>query len=44
MLESIIRCPSIFFDKNPSGILVNKFSTDLGVIDNNAIMGLWEAV
>ena len=44
MIESIIRCPSKFFDKNPSGILINKFSTDLGVIDNNIIMGLWEAV
>lgn len=44
MIESIIRCPASFFDKNPSGILVNKFSTDLGVIDNNIIIGLWEVI
>ena len=44
MIESIIRCPGKYFDNNPSGILVNKFSTDLGVIDNNMIFGLFDAV
>ena len=44
MIESVIRCPGRFFDIHPSGILVNKFSTDLGIIDNNLIYGLYEAV
>ena len=34
MLESVTRCPSVFFDTISSGVLVNKFSTDLGVLDN----------
>jgi ATP-binding cassette, subfamily C (CFTR/MRP), member 4 len=44
MVDSIIRYPSRFFDVNPSGILINKFSTDLGVIDNNIVFCLWESV
>ena len=44
MIESVIRCPGRFFDIHPSGILVNKFSTDLGIIDNNLIYGLYETV
>ena len=44
MIDSIIRCPGRFFDIHPSGILINKFSTDLGIIDNNLIFGLYEAV
>jgi ABC-type multidrug transport system fused ATPase/permease subunit len=35
MTQSIMRSPSHFFDSTPSGILVNKFSNDLGIIDNN---------
>jgi ATP-binding cassette, subfamily C (CFTR/MRP), member 4 len=44
MIEAITRCPSRFFDVNPSGILVNKFSTDLGIIDGNLIYGLMDAI
>jgi ATP-binding cassette, subfamily C (CFTR/MRP), member 4 len=40
MVESILRSPSSFFDSTPSGILVNKFSNDLGVIDSSLIHGL----
>jgi len=34
MIRSIVRCPSHFFDTTPSGILINKFSNDLGVLDS----------
>lgn len=44
MIESILRSPCNYFDKNPSGILINKFSTDLGIIDNNIIHGMMDAV
>lgn len=30
-----MRSPSSFFDMTPSGILVNKFTSDLGVIDTS---------
>lgn len=39
MIESTIRSPSHFFDATPSGILINKFSNDLGIIDNNLVFG-----
>ena len=44
MIESIVRCPGNFFDSTPSGILVNKFSNDLGIIDNTMIFGLVDAM
>lgn len=34
MIHAIIRSPGSFFDSISSGILVNKFSNDLGAIDN----------
>ena len=34
MINGIVRSPASFFDSTPSGLLVNKFSNDLGVIDN----------
>ena len=40
MIKKIVRCPSHFFDKTPSGQLTNKFSNDLGIIDNTMIFGL----
>jgi ABC-type multidrug transport system fused ATPase/permease subunit len=44
MIDSIIRSPATFFDNNPSGILTNRFSTDLGIIDTNIIFSLWDSV
>ena len=44
MIEAIVRCPGKFFDTTPSGILVNKFSNDLGILDNTMIFGLVDAV
>ena len=34
MIEAILRSPVSYFDTTPSGILMNKFSNDLGVLDN----------
>ena len=43
MILSIVRSPSSFFDENPSGVLVNKLSNDLGTIDSNLFYALTEA-
>ena len=34
MLLGIVRSPGSFFDYTPSGQLTNKFSNDLGIMDN----------
>ena len=44
MIEAIVRSPGKFFDKTPSGTLVNKFSNDLGIIDNTMIFCLIDAL
>lgn len=35
MVDSILRSPSSFFDDTKPGILINKFSNDLGIVDRN---------
>jgi ABC-type bacteriocin/lantibiotic exporter with double-glycine peptidase domain len=35
MLNSVLRSPSSLFDSTPSGVLINKFSNDLGLLDRN---------
>lgn len=40
MVKSVVRSPMKFFDLTPSGTLTNKFTNDLGVIDNNLIYSL----
>lgn len=35
MLNSVLRSPSSFFDSTPSGVLINKFSNDLGLLDRS---------
>jgi ATP-binding cassette subfamily C (CFTR/MRP) protein 1 len=34
MIHGLVRCPSSYFDTTPTGRLVNKFSNDLGILDN----------
>ena len=43
MLNGIIRSPAGFFDVTPSGVLINKFSNDLGVLDNGLALSLTDA-
>ena len=33
MVDAVLHCPAGYFDTTPSGILINKFSNDLGMID-----------
>ena len=35
MIFGIVRSPGHFFDLTPSGVLINKFSNDLGILDNS---------
>ena len=44
MIQSIVRCPGKFFDTTPSGTLVNKFSNDIGIIDNVLFFGMIDAL
>ena len=34
MIHGLVRCPSSYFDTTPTGRLINKFSNDLGILDN----------
>jgi ABC-type multidrug transport system fused ATPase/permease subunit len=34
MIHGLVRCPSGYFDVTPTGRLINKFSNDLGILDN----------
>ena len=34
MMHGLVRCPSSYFDITPTGRLINKFSNDLGILDN----------
>lgn len=35
MITGIVRSPGSFFDTTPSGMLINKFSNDLSILDNS---------
>jgi ATP-binding cassette subfamily C (CFTR/MRP) protein 4 len=35
MIDGIVRSPGSFFDITPSGMLINKFSNDLSILDNS---------
>jgi ATP-binding cassette subfamily C (CFTR/MRP) protein 4 len=34
MFQQILRAPVRFFDVNPVGIILNRFSKDMGLVDN----------
>ena len=44
MIHSIVRSPASFFDTTPSGILTNKFSTDLAVLDLNLMQSMVDSI
>jgi ABC-type multidrug transport system fused ATPase/permease subunit len=44
MINGLVRSPCSFFDSTPSGQLNNKFSNDLGVLDNNLSFGMIDAL
>jgi ABC-type multidrug transport system fused ATPase/permease subunit len=35
MIHSVVRSPCSYFDVTPSGTLTNRFSSDLGILDDN---------
>lgn len=44
MIHGLVRCPSKFFDTTPTGNLINKFSNDLGILDNTLSFVLVDVV
>ncbi|XP_070201853.1 multidrug resistance-associated protein 1-like [Littorina saxatilis] len=44
MLSNIMRSPMSFFDTTPSGRIVNRFSSDVAVVDNTLPQSLRQAV
>lgn len=44
MVDAIVRSPGHFFDVTPSGVLINKFSNDLGILDNSLALSLMDTL
>jgi ATP-binding cassette subfamily C (CFTR/MRP) protein 4 len=44
MIHGLVRSPSFYFDITPTGRLNNKFSNDLGILDNMLMFVLTDAV
>ena len=44
MIHGLVRSPCWYFDITPSGRLTNKFSNDLGIMDNLLIFSLTESI
>jgi len=42
MLNALLRAKTLFFDMNPSGKILNRFSNDLGVLDKGIPRNLFE--
>lgn len=42
MLEIVVRSPGSYYDTTPSGVVLNKFSNDLGVADNSLLLSFIE--
>ena len=38
MLRNILRCPARFFECTPVGRIINRFSTDMSVIDKVTLL------
>ena len=44
MIDGILKSPSNFFDTTPSGELINKFSNDLSILDNNLFFTMIDSI
>ena len=44
MINFFVRARSSFFDTTPTGLLTNKFTTDLGVLDNALVVAFIDSV
>lgn len=44
MVHAVVRSPSYYFDITPTGRLNNKFSNDLGIMDNMLSFILIDAI
>lgn len=44
LFECLIRAPVTFFDANPIGVLLNRFSRDMGIIDDQVPPTAFDAV
>lgn len=44
MLEGVLRSPLSFVDQTPSGMLLNKFSNDLGLLDRSLMFSAKDAI
>lgn len=44
MIDGILKSHSGFFDTTPSGELINKFSSDLSILDNNLFFTLIDSI
>jgi len=42
MISGIVHSPCEFFDVTSSGMIINKFSSDLGILDNSLSINLME--
>ena len=43
-LKSLALTPSVYFDKNPTGRIINRFSKDVGVVDGSLQFYLYDTI
>ena len=41
MVSSLLKCPVLFFDTNPAGRVLNRFSKDIGIMDEQLPIQLY---
>ena len=43
-LKALVLAPSVYFDKNPIGRILNRFSKDIGVVDGPLQFYIYDSV